>query len=422
MSSIRFIHTADIHLDTPFKGLTNLPGNLIEQVRRSTFKVFDKIVDYCIQYEVDFLLIAGDLYDSEDKSLKAQIHLLRGFEKLDAHGISTYIIHGNHDPFDKNTQLINWPKSVNFLSPAQVESLVFYKNGQEAAIIFGRSYPTKVFKENIVAEYKVNKPDVFNIGLLHTNVDGDRNHDTYAPCSLTQLIDSEIDYWALGHIHKSNILSNHSPAIVYPGNPQGRHINEDGLKGCYLVEINNKAITSLEMLPTSEIVWLKQEINLSQAVTFEDVLNIIQEELETLSLAYNLPLILELDLIGSTSLHNELHRGDRVQEIKELINETNSTTNPWLWLEDITLKTRPLVSKEEILAQNGFLSDFIKQFEQAKTEINKDSELYQELAAELFRNRSVRKHLLSFTDDDLDEVLDEVLNMAYDFFLEEVST
>lgn len=422
MSAIRFIHTADIHLDTPFKGLTNVPQSLLEQVRRSTFKAFDKIVDYCIQYEVDFLLISGDLYDSDDKSLKAQIHLLKGLEKLDTHGISTYIIHGNHDPFDQNKQLINWPKSVNVLSSEQVESLTFYKNGQEAAIISGRSYPTKVFKENIVSEYIVNNKDVFNIGLLHTNVDGDRNHDTYAPCNLNQLVDSEIDYWALGHIHKSNILSNHSPAIIYPGNPQGRHINEDGLKGCYLVEVNNKTITSLKMLPTSEIVWLKQEINISKAETFEGVLNIIQEELDTLSSTYNLPIILEVDLTGSTSLHKELHRDDRMLELKELINETNSVTNTWLWLETISLKTRPLVSKEELLTQNSFLSDFIKQFEQTKLEINQDSELYQELAAELFRSRSVKKHLLSFTEDDLDEVLEEVLNMAYDFFLEEVSS
>lgn len=422
MSSIRFIHTADIHLDTPFKGLTNVPENLLELVRRSTFRAFDRIVDYCIQYEVDFLLIAGDLYDSEDRSLKAQIHLLRGLEKLDIHGVNTYIIHGNHDPFDKNKQLINWPDSAYFLSSAQLESLSFNKNGQEAAIISGRSYPTKAFKENIAADYIVTNKGVFNIGLLHTNVDGDRNHDSYAPCSLNQLVDSEIDYWALGHIHKSNILSNHSPTIIYPGNPQGRHINEDGLKGCYLVEVNNKAITSLEMLPTSEIVWLKQEINISQAEMFEDVLDIIQQELDALSSAYNLPMILELELTGSTALHKELHRDGRIIELKELLNEVNSVTNPWLWLEAITLKTRPLVSKEELLAQNSFLSDFIKQFEQAKTEIKGDSELYQGLAAELFRNRSVRKHLLSLTGDDLDEVLEEVLNMAYDFFLEEVSS
>lgn len=422
MSSIRFIHTADIHLDTPFKGLTNVPENLLELVRRSTFRAFDRIVDYCIQYEVDFLLIAGDLYDSEDRSLKAQIHLLRGLEKLDIHGVNTYIIHGNHDPFDKNKQLINWPDSAYFLSSAQLESLSFNKNGQEAAIISGRSYPTKAFKENIAADYIVTNKGVFNIGLLHTNVDGDRNHDSYAPCSLNQLVDSEIDYWALGHIHKSNILSNHSPTIIYPGNPQGRHINEDGLKGCYLVEVNNKAITSLEMLPTSEIVWLKQEINISQAEMFEDVLDIIQQELDALSSAYNLPMILELELTGSTDLHKELHRDGRIIELKELLNEVNSVTNPWLWLEAITLKTRPLVSKEELLAQNSFLSDFIKQFEQAKTEIKGDSELYQGLAAELFRNRSVRKHLLSLTGDDLDEVLEEVLNMAYDFFLEEVSS
>jgi len=422
MSAFRFIHTADIHLDTPFKGLSNVPENLLEQVRRSTFKVFDKIIDYCVKYEVDFLLIAGDLYDSEDKSLKAQIHLLRGLERLDAHGISTYIIHGNHDPYDQNKRFINWPKSVNFLSADQVESLSFYKNGQEAAIISGRSYPTKAFKENIVAEYTVNNKETFNIGLLHTNVDGDRNHGSYAPCSLSQLVDSEIDYWALGHIHKSNILSNHSPTIIYPGNPQGRHINEEGLKGCFFVEVNNKTITSFEMLPTSEIVWLKQEINISQAEAFEDVLNIIQEELDALSSTYMLPLILEIALTGKTALHKWLHRDYRILELKELLNEANYNVNIWLWLESITLKTRPLVSKEELLEQNGFLSDFIQRFEQTKAELNADSELYQELAAELFRNRSVRKHLLSFSEDDLDEVLEEVLNMAYDFFLEEVSS
>ncbi len=418
MANLRFIHTADLHLDSPYKGLTNIPKHIFEQVQQSTFNAFDQIIDYCVEKEVDFLLIAGDVYDIEDQSLLAQMHFLKGLERLASHEIAAYIIHGNHDPVDKTKNQFTWPPSVHFFSDQQVESIPFLKDGKEAARIYGRSYPTKLFNENIVKEYRVAHQEVFHIGLLHTNVDGNGDHASYAPCTTQELKQSNIDYWALGHIHKGQVLIEKEPVVAYPGNPQGRHIKETGLKGCLYVEVNQKSIQTFEWLPTSTIIWEELKIDVSEAEAMDEVIHIVQEIIDEKLEKIAIPLIVRIQLIGKTKLHFELHQNGVVQDLQEIISNAYRHNNAWVWIESIQSKTKPFVEITELLGQETFLADFMKQHQEIGIEEVK-AIITETINQELLENRSMRKNIPLLDDEDVEEIREKVLNMALDYFLEE---
>jgi DNA repair protein SbcD/Mre11 len=232
MKAFRFMHAADLHLDSPFAGMAALPQGIRESLRQSTFLALTHMVQLAIQQKVDFVLISGDVYDLSDRSLRAQIRFQKAMQRLSASGIAVYIVHGNHDPEDGLSAKLNWPAGVHFFSTQEVEVLpVVVENKGEIARIYGISYATAAVTENLVrrisekhasmkniinlghasdaglAEHaegsignlKLNSS--FKIGLVHTNVDGDKGHANYAPCSMQDLLGAGMDYWALGHVH-----------------------------------------------------------------------------------------------------------------------------------------------------------------------------------------------------------------------------
>ncbi len=420
MSSFRFIHTADLHLDSPFKGLSHVPNHLQEHIRNSTFYAYDQIVLYAIEHQIDFLLISGDVYDLQDYSLKAQLYFLKGLERLKAHGIQVYIIHGNHDSIDQMKSSLQWPENVHVFSGDRVEVQAFIKDNQEAVKIYGRSYPTKSFKEKIVPEYTSEVlSEAFQIGLLHTNVDGNPEHDSYAPSSLKELIDSEMDYWALGHIHKGAILSERHPTIIYSGNPQGKHIKETGMKGCVLVEVENKEIESITWLSTSQIVWEKLEISLTETKNLPDVIEIIQQQLDQRLNQINTPIIARIFLTGFTPVHYELRKEAYIEDMRDMLNDHYSNHEGWIWIEGLYLYTRPFNSIEEIMERNDFLSDYIKQLQLYKEKEENQGSFIKDIAMEIIQHRDVRKYANDFSKEELEEIFNQAASLAIDFLLEE---
>ncbi len=417
MSSFKFIHTADLHLDSPFRGLTHIPEHIYKSIQISTFSAFDKIIDYCIEYNVDFLLISGDIFDTDERSIKAEIYFSKGLERLNQQGINVYIIHGNHDPVNKIKSKFNWPENVYSFSAKKVENFSFYKENEEVARIYGRSYPTKAFLENIVPDYLVKKADnVFNIGLLHTNVDGNKEHGSYAPTTLSELKNTDIDYWALGHIHKAGILLDKAPMIVYSGTPQGGNIKETGDKSCLLVEVEKSNIKKTKWLNTSRIIWEQLDIDISGVETTDQVIKLIEEEIDVVFSKTELPMIIRIKLVGRTDY--DIHKGNKVQDIFESLNEQYSDQNKWLLIESIKVKTKPTISIEGMLEQDSFIADFFKQFELAKA-TDFDNSNYLEIGKDLFNNSSIKKHLPPLTGDDLTDIYEQIKNIAYEYLLEE---
>ena len=241
MASFRFLHCSDLHIDSPFKGLSLVQPSLAEKLRNSTHQSFQNIVKLALQEKVEAVLIAGDIYDGSDRSLQAQLKFRRELQKLSDVGIDTFIVHGNHDPLDGWAASLEWPERVHVFSSTQVECHPVKKNGVVKANIYGISYSQRDVRENLAQKFDSNNSEGFAIGLLHANAGSQAGHANYAPCSLYDLVSRKMDYWALGHIHRFQILRESNPAVVYSGNTQARHMRETGDKGCCLVTLHKNA-------------------------------------------------------------------------------------------------------------------------------------------------------------------------------------
>lgn len=270
MNKITFIHAADLHLDSPFSGLKDVPDAIFNDIKNSTFRAFDALIETAIAREVDFVLLAGDIFDQETPSLKAQIHLRNAFEQLNSFGILVYVSYGNHDFSQYKNNQLTYPENVYIFHTNEADSFVYHKRGRAMAEITGFSYETRSVKREMIQAYPTKSPSIpFHIGMLHGSLYGNEEHQTYAPFTLQQLQQKQYDYWALGHIHKRQILQA-APPIIYPGNIQGRHRKETGEKGCYYVEMT-EAETETEFISLETVQFKTCSLNITDAKTIEHV-------------------------------------------------------------------------------------------------------------------------------------------------------
>jgi len=227
----RFIHTADIHLDSPLKGLEAHEDAPVDEIRGATRRTLDNLIDLAIEEEVNFVLIAGDLYDGDWKDYNTGLFFVRQMSRLGKAGIKAFIISGNHDAANQITKTMPLPDNVTLFSHKKPQSV---KLDDIGVIIHGQSYALRAVIDNLALQYPQYDSNYFNIGLLHTSLTGREGHEDYAPCTLDELKSKGYEYWALGHVHKREIVSK-DPWIIFPGNIQGRHIKEAGAKGATLV-------------------------------------------------------------------------------------------------------------------------------------------------------------------------------------------
>ena len=219
MNSFSFVHAADLHLDAPFKGISRIDPELADHLRKSTFDAFSRIVDLCIENEVDFLVVAGDVYEGPTRNVATQRKFRDELRRLSKEGVKTFIVHGNHDHLDSWFATLEWPESVHFFECGGVEAVDIEKEGNLVATVYGISYPKRAVKTNLAKRFKVTGDAPFNIGVLHCNVGNVSEHEPYAPCSLKDLQEKGIDYWALGLIHKHQVLSDENPCVLKASTP-----------------------------------------------------------------------------------------------------------------------------------------------------------------------------------------------------------
>ncbi|WP_285767655.1 DNA repair exonuclease [Peribacillus sp. SI8-4] len=268
MSSVKFIHAADLHLDSPYSGLKDLPPTIVKQLRESPFKAFQKIINEAIFHQVDFIVISGDLFDGENRSLRTQVRFRTEMEKLRQNQIPAYIIHGNHDHLSGTWITVAPPDNVHVFS-GQTEMKLFERADGTSVSLYGFSYPRRHVKERMIETYVKTEGADYHIGLLHGNLEGNADHSPYAPFSLKELADRDFDYWALGHIHKHQIVSE-DPLVIYPGNIQGRSRKETGEKGCLLIELNGDTRRHT-FIGTSEVIWDRETIKVTAGGEFDAI-------------------------------------------------------------------------------------------------------------------------------------------------------
>ncbi len=413
MMHLRFVHAADLHLDSPFTGIrSSAPEGVAHALYKATFEAYDNLIDLCIEEKVDALLVAGDVYDSADRSLRAQQAFIRGLRRLDAAGIRSFVCHGNHDPLNGWEAQLTYPSSCHRFG-AEWEAAPMFVDDPSRAVVYGISYAQQVVNRNLVSELDIVESGPFAIGLLHANVGDKPGHAPYAPCSLEDLERTGIDYWALGHVHTREVMRKHSPAVVYPGNPQGRHVNEDGARGVYLVEVDGDDIR-LDFTPVDTVRWVNLSVDATQFETDQGLRDELDRKIEAaLDQAEGRGVVARVSLRGRTHLTLSLRRQGYVDELIEDANSDWAARSPFVWCERIEDLTASPIDREELLKGSDFLAEVLRTAEGAKHEPEGLAKLRERLA-DLYQHHRYRRYLdaLGLTDDELLALLDRAEAMT----------
>lgn len=254
---MRFIHAADLHLDSPLRGLDRYDGAPVARLRTATRSAFERLIDKAIRERVDFLLLAGDIYDCDWQDFHTGLFFRGQLVRLERETIRVFIVQGNHDAQGVISKQLVLPPNVTVFSSRAAQTI---RLDDLSVAIHGRSFPERAVDEDLVPSYPPPVPGFFNIGLLHTSLTGRVGHDTYAPTDLPTLINKGYDYWALGHVHARELLCER-PRILFPGNLQGRHAKETGAKGCELVTVEAGCVES-EFLALDVVRWNQLTVSL----------------------------------------------------------------------------------------------------------------------------------------------------------------
>lgn len=327
----KFIHAADVHLDSPLRGLSRYESAPAESIRNACRRAFENLVELAIEEKVSFVLLAGDLYDGDWKDYSTGIFLSQQMGRLGQHNISVFTVAGNHDVANRITKALHNPANMTILSDRKVETI---KIDDLGVAIHGRSFETQHVDKNLAAEFAAAEKGMFNIGILHTSLDGREGHAVYAPCSIDDLRSKGYKYWALGHIHKQEIVSE-DPWIVFPGCVQGRHIRETGVKGCVIVTIEDGAVIAVEKIPLDVFRWALCSVDLTDAAEMRDVFERARKAIENeRTSADGRPIALRIRFEGATTISDELAAYPErfEQQIKALGAEIASDD---LWIERV---------------------------------------------------------------------------------------
>lgn len=359
----RFIHAADLHLDSPFGGLAKAPEEIRKALSAATFAALKNLTEAAIEHEVDFVVVAGDLFDEADRSLRAQFALVKEWEKLAASGIAVYAIHGNHDHLGGKRARLDIPSSVHIFGAREVHSAPAYtRRGELAARVYGMSYGERAVTANLAERYAVKGDAPYHIALLHGNVGGDPSHDSYAPCSLDQLAGGGFDYWALGHIHKREVLHRY-PHVVYPGNTQGRHPKELEAKGCYLVDVAASGATELSFLALDTVRWLERTVSIEDVTTEQELLRkLLNGAADALDAGEGRNVMLRLKLAGGGPLHTRLQEGPLAAVLLDQLqgDEVPRTDWPWVYVHSIETATYAAIDWSGLKEDEGFLGELYR--------------------------------------------------------------
>ncbi|WP_404412848.1 exonuclease SbcCD subunit D [Staphylococcus haemolyticus] len=385
---IKFIHCADLHLDSPFKSKSHLAPSIFEDVQNSAYESFKKIVDTALKEEVDFVLIVGDLFDSENRTLRAEVFLKEQFKRLEKEQIFVYISHGNHDPLtEKITN--DWPDNVSVFSN-RVETYQAITKDGETIFVHGFSYQHDTSYENKIDEYPSSQGKKgIHIGMLHGTYSKSSTKNRYTEFILEDLNQKLYHYWALGHIHERQELSD-MPPIYYPGNIQGRHFGEQGPKGCLLVEGDHLRLNAT-FIPTQQIRFEEAAIN-TDKLTKQGIYEAIQFFKESVrsdgKAFYRLTVNVDSDRPISSQ---------DISQIKEMIDDYEENEHHFVIIETLTFK---YMQMDEVPLVREFSADLIK-----------DNKVFEEAMTELYLNPRASKYLEDYTEFDTVELVNRAENI-----------
>ena len=358
----RFLHAADTHIDSPLDGLEAYDGAPVAALRGATRRALENLVALALDEQVDFVLLAGDIYDGDWKDFSTGLFFARQMARLNDAGIPVYLIAGNHDAASVLTRRLSLPPNVHGFSTRAADTK---EVPGVPAVVHGRGFPNRAVPENLVPEYPPPVAGRFNVGLLHTSLTGAPGHDTYAPCALRDLEQKGYDYWALGHVHQPQVLAER-PWVVFAGNTQGRHVRETGVRGCRLVTVGDSLeVSAAEHRPLDVVRWEVIGVDLAGADEEPVALARIGDALRQASRAADGRLLAaRIVVTGATPLHEHLRRDLRHLRA-ECIAQAQQAAGEGIWIEEVEIATTAVVDPQALAQRDDLTRVVLENLEAA---------------------------------------------------------
>lgn len=406
MKKVTFLHCADLHLDSPMTGLKHLPDKIFKRLQESTFKSFSNLVETAIKAEVDFVIIAGDIFDGEDRSLRAQARFRKEMVRLNGKGIPVYVIHGNHDHLGGKWPKLDLPGNVHVFA-GEVEVKQFLKPDGTSVNLYGFSYPKRHLPERWIDKYQKSGNADFHIGILHGHAEGSSEHGQYAPFRISELQDKQFDYWALGHIHKRKVLSN-NPPVIYPGNPQGRNIKEQGDKGGYIVTLSEVG-AEYGFFESNDIKWLEKQIDASSITSTSELYDLCSQSAEEARVE-GVGVLLKMQISGIDIHQKEALALAESGELADVLQEEEKDKESFVWIREMALSEPIRINRTELAAKGEFYEELCSKIDSFGS--------WDEALSPLYGHSLARRHLEEIPDEEKKDLLREAEDILFAFLLD----
>lgn len=413
MNDFRFVHAADLHLDTPFEGVGRVDPAVRDALRDASLDAWDDLVALTIARAASFLVLAGDIYDGAQRGLRAQLRFVRGLERLSERGIRTFIAHGNHDPLDGWSAIRAWPGAVTVFGSGDPYGNAVEQGGVRLATVYGVSYERPDVCDNLARRFMRGSEPGLHVAVLHCNVGGVQEHAPYSPCTLDDLRAAGMDYWALGHIHKRQVVHEADPWVVYPGNLQGRgtKTSELGAKGAMVVEVVDSRVAKVSFEPVDRIRFVVCPVDVTACRDLAEVRAAIWSHGTALQeLHAGRGLLVHAVLSGRGHLAAELHPWILDEMVRDLREQASDRT-PFLWWRRIDNAVRGAVDPDVIRARGDFSAELMR----TRAALADDDDRRQVVLGDCWQglnDRSVARYVAPLSDDEEARVLDAAERLA----------
>lgn len=367
---MRIFHAADLHIDSPLRGLDRYEGAPAARLRGATRRALENLVSACIDERAAVLLLAGDVFDGSWKDYSTGLFFASQMARLREAGISVVLARGNHDAASSITKALRLPENVRELSSRKAETIEL-----EGLAVHGQSFPQRATTTDLAARYPAPRAGMFNVGLLHTSIDGREGHEPYAPTTLETLRGKGYEYWALGHVHRREVVLA-EPLVVYPGNLQGRHARETGPKGATVLTVEDGKIAKVEARTLDAARWEAITVDVSAATDVLDVVDLARDAVGACE-RDGRPLAARVILVGRTKANGRLR-----SDLERFTNELRAATTDAhgdVWLEKIAVETHAAMDLARIREETGAVGHLARRIAAMKD----DEAALATLAAEL---------------------------------------
>jgi DNA repair exonuclease SbcCD nuclease subunit len=369
-------HAADIHLDSPLRGLEQYDGAPAAALRGATRRALERLVEQAIESRANLVVIAGDLYDGESDDYSTALFLNTQLDRLHQAGIEVCVIRGNHDAHSVLTRHLRMPPNVHVLSAERAETKPYDALG---VAVHGQSYATRAVTENLALGYPKPIAGMFNLGILHTCVTGSEGHESYAPCSLEDLKRLGYDYWALGHVHAPALLCER-PLVVMPGNLQGRHARECGPRGFVSVEVGAGVPPRHTICPIDVVRWEAVEVDVTGIGGVDALVDQAERAVVVAASRTDAPVVaLRIRIVGTTPAHARI-AADPDRVVNEIRSQATRVTGGRVWIEKVKLHTRSARRPDTDPGPLGTLARLVERLHDPGLEL---TELVESTASEL---------------------------------------